>query len=63
MNKQCDTPSTTMSSIINFPECLDISPSISPKEFENNIQMVGAIFGGAAQREAIEKYGIAGRVW
>jgi hypothetical protein len=52
-----------MGSIINFPEHLDISPSTTPKQFENDTQAVGAIFGGAAQRESIEKYGIAGRVW
>jgi hypothetical protein len=55
-----------MGSSVNFPDQLDISPSITPKELErssNYTQRVDAIFGGAAQREAIERYGIAGRVW
>jgi len=50
---------------VNFPEHLDITPSVTPK-FEgapSDTRTMGAIFGAAAQREAIEKYGIAGRVW
>jgi hypothetical protein len=49
---------------VNFPEYLDITPSITPKLLEsisNDTQAM--LFGGAAQREAIEIYGIAGRVW
>jgi len=55
-----------MGGIINFPRHLDITPSITPKELEwssHGARSVGAIFGGAAQREAIGRYGIAGRVW
>lgn len=44
----------------NFPEKLAIDPLfpcyIQPNSFEY-------VFGADAQREAIETYGIAGRVW
>ena len=51
--------------IVNFPEHLDISPSITPKQFESgsNGSLGPTIFGHAAQRDAINRYGIAGRVW
>ena len=55
-----------MGSTVNFPQHLDITPSVTPEELEwssNDTQTVGTIFGGSAQREAIERYGIAGRVW
>ncbi|KAF5372738.1 hypothetical protein D9615_010127 [Tricholomella constricta] len=44
----------------NFPENMDISPST----FEDNSKPhANHPFGYAAQRDAIEKYGIAGRIW
>ncbi|KAG5636657.1 hypothetical protein H0H81_007276 [Sphagnurus paluster] len=46
-----------LSSKVNFPENLNILPSVDPKgELEH-------ISGYEAQRQAIEKYGIAGRIW
>lgn len=57
---------TSMGNTVNFPERLDISPSIVPKELETSsgdTQTMGMIFGSVAQRKAIENYGIAGRVW
>jgi len=42
----------------NFPPSLSISPTV----LQEHITTSNA-FGIAAQRDAIEKYGIAGRVW
>ncbi|KAF8071807.1 putative methyltransferase-domain-containing protein [Lyophyllum atratum] len=50
----------------NFPEKLDISPSIYTEDkcrsFKSDSDS-DVVFGYVAQREAIEKYGIAGRIW
>ncbi|KAG6891368.1 hypothetical protein C0992_008079 [Termitomyces sp. T32_za158] len=56
-----------LSTNVNFPENLNISPSECPEHHEVN-SFIGArtdhpVFGDIAQREAIEKYGIAGRIW
>lgn len=48
----------------NFPEHLDIKPStpaahITKKDTQSDTDLFGAI----AQQDAIQRYGIAGRVW
>lgn len=53
----------------NFPEHLDINPSTfvqfpSPRKLQStDDDLDGVLFGDHAQRMAIRKYGIAGRVW
>ncbi|KAF8231557.1 hypothetical protein L208DRAFT_1398787, partial [Tricholoma matsutake] len=57
---------TLMGNTVNFPEHLDISPSIVPKELElssGDTQTMGVVFGSVAQHKAIENYGIVGQVW
>lgn len=45
----------------NFPDFLDIQPSRTPNNFlEPHLQNT---FGARAQEDAIQRYGIAGRVW
>ncbi|GLB40288.1 putative lysine methyltransferase [Lyophyllum shimeji] len=51
---------------MNFPENLNISPSVFPEnQWVNTTSAINSddVFGFAAQREGIEKYGIAGRIW
>ncbi|KAH0585315.1 hypothetical protein H2248_008556 [Termitomyces sp. 'cryptogamus'] len=51
---------------VNFPENLNISPSAYPDRELNSVsgaRREHSVFGDVAQREAIEKYGIAGRIW
>jgi hypothetical protein len=59
-----------MATNVNFPAHLDISPSALPRlhssrqpERSVNDDSDEALFGDLAQRLAIQKYGIAGRVW
>ncbi|KAF8218585.1 hypothetical protein L208DRAFT_1419853, partial [Tricholoma matsutake] len=57
---------TSMGNTVNFPEHLDISPSIVPKELElssGDTQTMGVVFRSVAQCKAIENYGIVGQVW
>ena len=42
----------------NFPPSLSVTPSVA-----ENPTLEGDVFGVEAQREAILRYGIAGRVW
>ncbi|RDB25884.1 Protein-lysine methyltransferase METTL21D [Hypsizygus marmoreus] len=51
--------------MFNFPENLDIEPSVHPNGSWRYSGDSGpeSVFDGPAQREAIQKYGIAGRVW
>ncbi|KAG6900824.1 hypothetical protein C0993_000143 [Termitomyces sp. T159_Od127] len=54
-----------LSTNVNFPENLSISPSEYPDHEINTLNGVRkehSVFGDIAQREAIEKYGIAGRI-
>lgn len=44
----------------NFPENLDIKPS-EPSLPAGNAD--SQLFGAAAQQDAIQKFGIAGKVW
>lgn len=46
-----------MSNHPNFPTELDIHPLVSDREGENSV------FESVQQERAIQKYGIAGRVW
>ncbi|KAG6862469.1 hypothetical protein C0995_000015 [Termitomyces sp. Mi166 len=48
---------------VNFPENLNISPSEYPDRELNGVRNEHSVFGDVAQRQAIEKYGIAGRIW
>lgn len=50
----------------NFPPSLSISPNVLPRHLAPTVVLQDHItnaFEAAAQRDAIEKYGIAGRVW
>lgn len=44
----------------NFPPSLFITPNVGHDILRHD---VGDVFGVEAQREAISRYGIAGRVW
>lgn len=51
---------------VNFPKDLDICPSVSPGTDQSSViddDKSDSVFGYPAQRDAIQKYGIAGRVW
>jgi len=50
------SPTTTIMGDPNFPNGLDIKPLHVGSEFDND-------FDYDAQQEAIQTYGIAGRVW
>lgn len=51
----------------NFPDNLDIKPSVAPNVHVRTIlgseAQISSVFDASSQERAIRKYGIAGRIW